>query len=91
MANYLQGLAEFGRRDELFDYLANWRDPKHLGFLGVLFRPPFRDFWPDPRSMRIAAKFGLIDYWKSTGHWPDFCSWPDLPYDCKKEAAKLSS
>ena len=22
--------------------------------------------------------------------WPDFCSEPDLPYDCKAEAAKLS-
>ena len=91
VANYLQMLAQFGRKDELFDYLLNWRDMKHLGFLGVMFRPPFHDFWRDPRSMRVAAKFGLVGYWKSTGKWPDFCSWQDLPYDCAKEAAKLNA
>ncbi|NUR45160.1 MAG: TIR domain-containing protein [Sphingomonas sp.] len=89
LANYLQLLGEFGRTDQLLNLLLNWRDTKHLGFVGVIFRPAFQNFWRDPRSMRVAANFGFIRYWDSTGHWPDFCSWPDLPYDCKKEAAKL--
>jgi tetratricopeptide (TPR) repeat protein len=45
----------------------------------------------DPRFMSLAAKFGLVDYWRSTGHWPDFCSEQGLPYDCKAEAARLVS
>ena len=39
--------------------------------------------------MQLAARSGLIGYWRETGKWPDFCFDPDLPYDCKKEAAKL--
>jgi hypothetical protein len=42
----------------------------------------------DPRFMSLAAKLGLVDYWRSSGKWPDFCSEPGLPYDCKAEAAK---
>jgi hypothetical protein len=39
--------------------------------------------------MRLAARLGLVDYWRSSGHWPDFCADPGLPYDCKAEAARL--
>jgi hypothetical protein len=41
--------------------------------------------------MKLAARAGLVDYWKTSGHWPDFCSMPDLPYDCRKEAARLAT
>jgi hypothetical protein len=40
--------------------------------------------------MTIAHRFGLSDFWRDTGKWPDFCARPDLPYDCKAEADKLS-
>lgn len=43
----------------------------------------------DRRFMPLMAKLGLVDYWRSTGKWPDFCSDPKLPYDCKAEAASL--
>jgi hypothetical protein len=33
----------------------------------------------------------LLDYWRASGKWPDFCFEPDLPYDCKAEAAKLAA
>jgi len=45
----------------------------------------------DPRFMQLMQRFGLVDYWRSTGHWPDFCSEPGLPYDCKTVAAKLAA
>jgi len=91
IADYIQTLAAFGRTDELIDFLLTLGQEQQVGrFSGVLFRPAFHDFWRDPRSIEIAARFGLIDYWRRSGHWPDFCSWPDLPYDCKKEAAKLN-
>jgi tetratricopeptide (TPR) repeat protein len=91
-ADYIQTLAEFGKTQELMKFLLDWSRHHQRGrFVGVLFRPTFRDFWRDPRSMRIAAQFGLIGYWRNGDHWPDFCSESDLPYDCKKEAAKLGA
>jgi hypothetical protein len=39
--------------------------------------------------MRVAQRLGLITYWQQSGRWPDYCFEPGLPYDCKKEAAKL--
>jgi DNA-binding winged helix-turn-helix (wHTH) protein/TolB-like protein len=42
----------------------------------------------DPRFMALARKFGLVAYWRNTGHWPDFCSEPGLPYDCRVQASK---
>jgi TolB-like protein len=53
-----------------------------------LFAPFTASLRRDPRFIELAARLGLVDYWKSSGHWPDFCSDPGLPYDCKTEAAK---
>ena len=44
----------------------------------------------DRRFMPFAARLGLVDYWRSSGKWPDFCAEPGLPYDCKAEAAKYA-
>jgi hypothetical protein len=41
--------------------------------------------------MRVAQHLGLLAHWRNSGKWPDFCSEPDLPYDCKAEAAKLAA
>ncbi len=54
----------------------------------LMFRPAFDSFRRDPRFMYVANRIGLVAYWRSSGKWPDFCSDPDLPYDCKAEAAK---
>jgi tetratricopeptide (TPR) repeat protein len=84
-----QTLAQFGRKDEVLDILINYKGGIKGGLEAhVLFRPAFRDVWRDPRSMAAAAHLGLLYYWKTSGNWPDFCSDPKLPYDCKKEAAK---
>jgi hypothetical protein len=45
----------------------------------------------DRRFMPLAQRLGLVEYWRSTGHWPDFCSEPGLPYDCMVEGAKLKN
>jgi hypothetical protein len=55
----------------------------------VIFRPPLRDLRRDPRFMLVTKRLGLLDYWKSSGKWPDFCFEADMPYDCEREAAKL--
>jgi hypothetical protein len=85
----VHGYGQFGMADELFAIL----DPKiytEPELFSVLFRPPFREFRKDVRFIALAKRFGLVDYWQSSGKWPDYCREPDLPYDCKAEAAKLS-
>jgi tetratricopeptide (TPR) repeat protein len=42
----------------------------------------------DHRFMPLARKLGYVSYWRATGHWPDFCNEPALPYDCRVEADK---
>lgn len=55
-----------------------------------LFLPPAAALRRDPRFMRLAQGLGLVAYWRATGLWPDFCSEPDLPYDCRAEAARVA-
>jgi tetratricopeptide (TPR) repeat protein len=92
ISEFAQTLAEFGRKDELIDTLLGWRHMEKLDALtDVLFRPAFRDLHHDARFMLVAKHLGLLDYWQKSGEWPDLCFDPDLPYDCKKEAAKLDA
>jgi hypothetical protein len=57
----------------------------------LLFRPAFAAFRKDPRFMGVAKRIGLVDFWRASGRWPDFCEAPGLPYDCKTEAAKYAT
>jgi hypothetical protein len=52
-----------------------------------LFVPVTEQMRHDARFMPLARHIGLVDYWRETGHWPNFCSETDLPYDCRAEAA----
>jgi hypothetical protein len=56
-----------------------------------MFGPLTKNLRRDPRFMQLAARIGLVDYWRTSGHWPDYCSEPGLPYDCKAVAAKLAA
>ena len=55
-----------------------------------LFRAVTDSMRRDPRFMPLAAQAGLVDYWTTTGKWPDFCSQPGLPYDCRAAARALT-
>ena len=55
----------------------------------VLFRVSADAMRRDPRFMPLAARLGLVDFWRRSGKWPDFCQEPDRPYDCQAVAAKL--
>ena len=85
--NVLMALGNFGRVDETYQLL---EEPGFQPFVetDVLFRPDFAPVRADPRFMMIAARLGLIRYWRESGYWPDFCSNEKLHYDCKAEAAK---
>lgn len=86
----IQTLGEFNREDELFPILINWQRRDEIPFIAdVLFRPPMKELWHDPRFMQIGKAMGMLDYWRANEAWPEFCADPDLPYDCKAEAAKL--
>jgi Flp pilus assembly protein TadD len=90
IAFHAQTLAEFDRTEELLGLLLNWQRRDITDFVtDVVFRPAFADVHRDARFMRAAQRLGLLEYWRASGHWPDFCSDPDLPYDCKAAAAKL--
>jgi adenylate cyclase len=55
-----------------------------------LFISQTRSLRLDRRFMSLAAKLGLVTYWRATNNWPDFCAAPDLPYDCRAEAVRAS-
>lgn len=90
-ADYVQALAFFGRKDEAMSALITV-DPRDVpGVIWAVFRPYFRDLHRDSRFMVVMKRFEVIPYWQETGIWADFCSEPGLPYDCKKEAARLAA
>ena len=84
----IQAFGEFGQVDLAFDRL--FRAPADaIAYAAyVLYRPGLASLRRDARFMRLAKRIGLVDYWRSSGRWPDYCSDPQLPYDCKAEAAK---
>lgn len=53
------------------------------------FLPPWTNLRRDPRFLSLIRDTGLIEYWRETGRWPDFCRADDLPYECEAEAARL--
>jgi tetratricopeptide (TPR) repeat protein len=83
-------LGLFARFDEVFQTLS---DPRLRSFVdaSLFFRPEFAPVRADPRFMSVAARAGLVRYWRQSGEWPDFCSNEQLKYDCKAEAAKYRS
>jgi tetratricopeptide (TPR) repeat protein len=84
----VQTFAAFAPVDEVFQLIAAAPADSVARDSYVLFRPELATVRRDPRFMDIAKRIGLLDYWRSTGKWPDFCAEPHLPYACRAEAAK---
>jgi adenylate cyclase len=87
----IQCLAQLGKVDEAFVQAERFQ-PEVYGIEGPMafFAPSTASMRRDPRFMPLMARLGLVDYWRATGKWPDFCAEPGLPYDCKVEAAKVA-
>lgn len=85
-------LEAFGRDDDTHELLMS-APSKSIDqvTLQTLFRPTLKNLRQNPRFLRVVQHFGLLKYWRQSGKWPDFCFEPDLPYDCKAEAAKLGT
>ena len=78
--------------DDVFDTLMQWAKQDELALLGATyFRPELHEFRKQPQFMQVMKRAKLLDYWRASGKWPDFCYDADMPYDCKKEAAKLTA
>ena len=89
--------ATFGRLDEAFAVLD---DPAYVRLntpsrrrdwvLNTLFEPAAAPLRRDPRFWTLAARLGLLDYWRRRGVWPDFCNDPRIGVDCKAAAAGVA-
>jgi hypothetical protein len=89
---YMLAMAAFHQDDELFDTIIHWFKASDIPVISAAyFRPELHDFRSQPRFLEIMKTAGLLDYWQKSGQWPDFCFETDMPYDCKKEAAKLKT
>ena len=72
-------LANLGGLDEAFD-LAHQLAGSDLATrtgaalsTGFLFGPDTAAMRRDPRFAGLMREFGLLDYWRRSGRWPDFC------------------
>jgi TolB-like protein len=97
-AGAVQALAMLGDVDGAFAQMTKYIDETGGYHRGMLILPPAILFYPttaamrrDPRFIPFAAKLGLVKYWRATGKWPDFCSEPGLPYDCRTMAERSES
>jgi len=48
-----------------------------------LFTPVTRNIRKDPGFVPLARRMGLIEYWRETGKWPDFCA--DHTTECSRQ------
>jgi tetratricopeptide (TPR) repeat protein len=79
-------LARQGDVDGAYAVYAEAPPPRAKYRTRGFFYPEMRAFRRDARFMPLAERLGLVDYWIATDKWPDFCSEPDLPYDCRAAA-----
>jgi TolB-like protein len=87
--NAIAMLAMLGDVDAAFEQARRYLLRDSYANSSFLFWPTLAAFRADHRFMKLAADIGLIDYWRSSGKWPDFCEEPGRPYDCKAVAATV--
>jgi hypothetical protein len=82
-------LAILGDKDAAFAQAKVYLKRDSYADTSFLFWPNLADFRRDPRFMPLAVQIGLVDYWRASGKWPDFCTRQTLPYDCQAAANTL--
>jgi len=80
-------LSILGRVDLAYQ-AASRATPSDDGSMDLLFRSYMAPFRADPRFMPLMARLGVVDVWRSTNHWPDFCTAAPTPYSCVDKAAR---
>lgn len=84
----IQPLGEFNLMQDLWARIDQTSTQDIAQYSYLLFRPSLAGLRRDPAFMRLASRIGLLQYWKSSDQWPDFCNESHFPYNCKAEAAK---
>jgi TolB-like protein/tetratricopeptide (TPR) repeat protein len=80
----ISGLAWLGFVDDAFKLADQYQPSSILAGItpGFLFATPTASMRRDPRFMPLVSRLGLVNYWRASGKWPDFCRDPALPYRC---------
>ena len=52
----------------------------------LLFHAGMPELRSDPRFVPLCARLGLVEFWLSSGQWPDCAG--EVPYDFKAECEK---
>jgi hypothetical protein len=81
-------LALLGDKDDAFAKAAAYLKRDTYADSSFLFWPTLKDFQRDPRFLELVTQIGLLDYWRASGNWADFCADPGLTYDCRTGARK---
>jgi len=66
-------LADLGATKEAMELASSAADAQKLE-AWILFTPVTRSMRQDPDFVPLAARLGLIKYWRETKKWPDFCT-----------------
>ena len=53
----------------------------------LLFQADMPELRNDPRFVRLCARLGLVEFWLSTGHWPDCAD--EVPYDFRRACEQV--
>lgn len=61
---------------------------KHPLYMTVLYEPTFARARQLPQFAALVARLGLVDYWRKSGHPPDFCLAADAPPLCASLGVK---
>jgi len=92
-----QFLTALGDTDGALDAIQAWVTAERSGSLmtycawDALFSQNLAPLRQNPRVPQLLARWGLLDYWRQSGKWPDFCGEPGLAFDCKAAAGKKTS
>lgn len=82
-------LAELGHVEAAYQLAEESKGATNEEYDSLLFRNYLRHFRSDPRFMVLAAHRGLVQIWRATRRWPDFCVDRDVSYDCQAIARAL--
>ena len=85
LSTAVAALSQLGLVDDAFTLSERYAldKPTRGDQMGFLFDSRTAAMRHDPRFLQIASRVGLLDYWRKSGKWPDFCGQPDLPYKCQ--------
>lgn len=86
--DYIGALLRLGEREAAIRALYRLADSPSGAAPSVLFSREAAALRRDAGFMPLAARLGLLDYWRRSGHWPDVCTGSQPELDCRAAAAK---